>query len=87
MLRELLAPFLLLVACRAPTLPPPVADGRCLVARWIGPLATDQACQLGGYSWHCLADPAKSGADQVCDRGPGVGEAPARTVAATAATP
>lgn len=75
----LLLPVLLAsAACvpKASPLPPPIADGRCLVARWIGPLATDQTCQLGGYSWHCLADPAKAGADQVCDRGPELGEAP-----------
>lgn len=61
-------------------LPPPVRDGRCLVAHWVGDLATDQACQLGGYSWHCVADPAKGQRDQQCDRGPEVAEVPARVV-------
>jgi len=83
MLKRLAIPIYITAAvpgCREdrPAVPPPVADGKCLVAHWVGALATDQTCQLGGYSWHCLADPAKGLRDQTCDRGPELGEAPAR---------
>jgi hypothetical protein len=76
MLRKLLVPLTLVLAtpsCKespAVRVPPPIEGDRCLVARWIGPLATDQTCQLGGYSWQAY---------QTCDRAPEIGEAPPHT--------
>lgn len=52
----------------APAQPPPVALGKCLVSRWVGNLPVDQTCAWTGYSWHCVTDPAKGGADVICDR-------------------
>lgn len=58
--------------------PPPIRDGKCLVARWVGALAVDQTCQLGGYSWHCES---AAGHPSGCIRGPEVGEAPTQPAA------
>lgn len=77
----------LMASCipKASPLPPPLERGKCLAAHYVGPLATDQTCNMDGYSWHCLADPAKGLTDVTCDRGPEVAESPVHVPSGPAA--
>lgn len=61
------------VSCKekaASVAPPPVQDGRCLVARYINMDASDQTCVFKGYQWHCVMDSLVPDHHIICDRGP-----------------
>jgi hypothetical protein len=51
-----LSVILLLVACKvkgeAPKAPP-IADGKCLVDKYVGTTELTQVCNFAGYSWSC----------------------------------
>lgn len=36
--------------------PPPIAQGKCLVDKYVGAQAMQQGCQFEGYSWACTYD-------------------------------
>ncbi len=58
--------LLALSACKdAPSIPPPIANGKCLVDRYIGSAAKKQTCDYVGYRWTCELD----GSTNECNRG------------------
>lgn len=53
----ILVALMLCATCKEKALqPPPIAKGKCLVDRYVGPQAMQQGCQYEGYSWACVFD-------------------------------
>lgn len=69
-MKLIVAIMVLVVSCNKPVdVPPPIAQGTCLVDRYEGSAALQQTCMHVGYFWACVREEKDKRFILMCTRG------------------